>query len=202
MKRANVRMRHRIDDGRDASAAEALGIGSTVLLDRSANQCGTADRRLFERLAMQGFAGPEYEVFYARTVVYGQRVCVAWIRNGTMQRECAERDRPVDALPPELDVQDLAIGTAVCGAALFHRAALLEGGWSPVGEASMATMCIDSCVRAYPAVLRRWASHDLPPSDPYPSRPGCDASDLHKLMAQSSFGTLPPGLDGPASGSR
>lgn len=165
LKPANARMRDRIDDGRDHSAAEALGIGSTVLLDGQPNRTGTADRRLFERLAMQGFAGREYEAFHTRIVVYGQRVVMAWIGNGTMHRECAEQGRPVGSFPSEVDVQDrwdLATDTAVEGAALFRKLALLERKWSPAGGASLATFYIGSCVQVYPNIFRRWArSRDL-----------------------------------------
>lgn len=141
-----------------ASNANHLQIAS-LPTPHTATDSHAADQELVARLASRGFAGREYQAFHEEMVKYGQTVCAAWIRNGTLHRKCAEQGRPLDAFPEGVERQDrweLATDTAVEGAAMFRQKALIEGKWSPDGGAALSTFYIGSCVLKYPQVYRSW----------------------------------------------
>jgi hypothetical protein len=135
-----------------------------------------ADQRLVERLAKNNFAGPEYDLVAERLVTTGYRYCLSWLKNGKMHKKCVEAGRPVGEFPEGVELQhlkDLATDTAVEGAVLFRRVALVGGRWRPDGGASLVTYYVGACIQVYPTIYRRWyrayrrdsltAPHDVMP---------------------------------------
>lgn len=117
------------------------------------------DQELVDRLAMNNFQGPEYNLFNEELIKYGRSVCAGWIKNGKMHRECTKRNRPVGEFPydgSDQDREDLAVDTAVDGAVLFRRVAFLDRKWSPDRGAALTTFYIGACIHTYPNVYRRW----------------------------------------------
>jgi DNA-directed RNA polymerase specialized sigma24 family protein len=123
-----------------------------------------ADARLVAELAESGFTGPGYEQLQAELVRYGWAVMDAWLRRGFIFGLCARMGRPVrttDALRHLLaeDAEERAELAAAAVAATigrFREDALVGGGWSAAGGASLATYFVNAVVREFPNEYRRW----------------------------------------------
>ncbi|MBN6040029.1 hypothetical protein [Amycolatopsis sp. 195334CR] len=146
------------------------------------------DAELFERLAAQNFAGPEYELFRAELASYALPVLRSFIRRKVIYPMCRRAHRPVaatDAMRERLahDVNDrleLALETVARGLRLFERYALLGRRWSPEHGASLKTFFVGACVRSFSAAFRCWAAEHEPHGVrvlPMDTVPDCGAHD-------------------------
>ncbi|MGX1546568.1 hypothetical protein [Streptomyces adustus] len=122
-----------------------------------------SDRRILEVLARDGFQGPRYDRFVNELVRYGISVLRAWMHSGFIFRLVA--DRGFGLRPHELDLEELAsdsdlreeLATMTVARALprFRQHALVEGGWTCDGGASVTTYFMGACVYVFPNEYRR-----------------------------------------------
>ncbi|MFG2010785.1 RNA polymerase sigma factor [Micromonospora sp. NPDC048868] len=148
-----------IQDGRIRALTPLVHTAAPKAPKQGDGDAREGDRLLVARLAKNNFAGPEYDLVAERLVIAGHRYCRSWIKSGKMSRKCREVGRPVGVLPEGVDrqdVDDLATDTAVEGAALFRRVALIGGRWRPDGGASLLTYYIGACIQVYPGIYRKW----------------------------------------------
>ena len=170
-----------IQDGRIRALTPLVHSTASMAPKQGDGDAREGDRLLMARLAKNNFAGPEYDLVAARLVITGRRYCKSWIKNGKMPVKCREVGRPVGALPLGIDpqeIEDLATDTAVEGADLFRRVALIGGRWRPDGGASLLTYYVGACIQVYPGIHRRWYRQyrrrlavdprELPPESEHP----------------------------------
>ncbi|MFE6486760.1 hypothetical protein ACFVGN_28015 [Streptomyces sp. NPDC057757] len=123
----------------------------------------TGDQRILEVLAQDGFQGPRYDLFVDELVRYGISVLRGWMHSGFIFRLVAERGFGLH--PHELDLEELAsdsdlreeLATMTVARALprFRQRALIEGGWTCQGGASIATYFMGACAYDFPNEYRR-----------------------------------------------
>jgi hypothetical protein len=153
--------------------AEVISGGGEELTKQQREQARRAAENLARRakdlarlndLALQNFAGPEYEILTAELAAYAYPVLLAWIRRAVIYKYCADRGRWVepsdadrDCLASSFDERlQLALETTAEALTFFRRYVLLGGRWSYAGGASLTTYFIGSCLFTFPNVFRRW----------------------------------------------
>ena len=118
-----------------------------------------ADADLVLRLALSGYAGPDWDMVVERLAAYGLRVLTAWICDGTIQRKCQDKNwpGPWDNRCRSIEVAgDLATNTVMVALPKFRDSVLIPGRWSPNGGASLATYFIGQCLLRWANVHRDW----------------------------------------------
>jgi DNA-directed RNA polymerase specialized sigma24 family protein len=131
----------------------------------------SVDRRLRDRqlvlvLARQGFQGRQYEHFVEELVRYGVSVLRGWMHSGYIFQLAAERGyglRPheldLEALASDSDLrEELATMTVARALPSFRQRALVDGGWSYEGGASITTYFMGACLTYFPNEFRRYRS--------------------------------------------
>lgn len=176
-----------IQDGRISALTPMVHSAAAKAPTQGKSDPREGDRLLVERLAKNGFAGPEYDLVAERLVITGHRYCRSWIKSGKMSAKCREIGRPIGVLPEGIDrqeIDDLATDTAVEGAVLFRRVALVGGRWHPSGGASLLTYYIGACIQVYPTIYRRWyRDHRLRNAvDPQEVLPEPEHSDIEDYI--------------------
>lgn len=129
----------------------------------------TNDRRLLEVLAQDGFAGSRYDRFVDELVRYGISVLRGWMYSGYIFQLVADRGFGLN--PHELDLEELAsdsdlreeLATMTVARALprFRQRALVEGGWTCEGGASIATYFMGACAYDFPNEYRRYRAGEV-----------------------------------------
>ncbi|MCX4920239.1 hypothetical protein [Streptomyces sp. NBC_00687] len=127
-------------------------------LDRRAS-----DQQILEILARDGFQGLRYDLFVNELVRYGISVLRGWMHSGFIFRLVADRGFGLN--PHELDLEELAsdsdlreeLATMTVARALprFRQRALIEGGWTREGGATITTYFMGACVYDFPNEYRR-----------------------------------------------
>ncbi|GGN93816.1 hypothetical protein GCM10011579_092680 [Streptomyces albiflavescens] len=127
-----------------------------------------ADRKLVRLLSEDGFAGPRYAWFEEELARYGISVLRGWMHSGFVFTLVASRGFALH--PHELELEALAqdgelreeLATMTVARALprFRRRALVEGGWTYEGGASIATYFMGACAYEFPNEYRRHRSHE------------------------------------------
>jgi DNA-directed RNA polymerase specialized sigma24 family protein len=124
----------------------------------------TADRALLQNLASGGFAGRHYDEFVTELVRYAVSVLRAWMYSGYIFKLLDKRgfglhpdDVELEALHHDIDLrQDLAMMTVALALPRFRQQALIEGGWTFEGGASITTYFMGACAYNFPNEFRRW----------------------------------------------
>jgi DNA-directed RNA polymerase specialized sigma24 family protein len=101
-----------------------------------------ADAELVALLAEDAFSGPRYEEFERSLYAYGKSVLMAWMRTGEIFTQCRRWEIFLNPLPRPFrsdDRLDLANRTLAAALPSFRLRALVGGGWSPEGGASITT---------------------------------------------------------------
>lgn len=126
------------------------------------------DRRMSDQLVLEvlerdGFRGARYERFRDELVRYGVSVLRGWMHSGYIFHLVAERGYGLH--PHELELEglamdselreDLATMTVACALPRFVKRALVEGGWTFEGGASITTYFMGACACDFPNVFRR-----------------------------------------------
>lgn len=124
----------------------------------------TRDQRIIDLLSQDGFEGPRYERFVDELVRYGISVLRGWMHSGFIFQLVA--DRGFGLSPHELDLdelasngdlrQELATMTVACALPRFRQRALIEGGWTLHGGASITTYFMGACAYDFPNEFRRY----------------------------------------------
>ncbi|GAA4090513.1 hypothetical protein [Streptomyces shaanxiensis] len=128
-------------------------------IDRRSN-----DERILEVLARDGFRGPRYEQFVDELVRYGISVLRGWMHSGFIFQLVAERGFGLHAHELELEElssnsdlrEELATMTVARTLPRFRQQALIEGGWTFEGGASITTFFMGSCAYDFPNEFRRY----------------------------------------------
>jgi hypothetical protein len=121
-----------------------------------------ADQDLVTRLGLQGFQGPEYDVFATELAKYGLAVIRGWLFRRVIFAKCRERgfgglpEPPADALRDRDTVEELACETVAVALVHFRDDVLLVGRWVSSGGATLKTYFIGQCLIRFPNVYRRW----------------------------------------------
>ncbi|WP_328691083.1 hypothetical protein OHU07_31370 [Streptomyces phaeochromogenes] len=126
------------------------------------------DQEVVRLLAQDGFRGPRYDRFVEELARYGISVLRAWMHSGFIFRLAAERgfglgphERELRELASNSDLrEELATMTVACALARFRQQALIEGGWTCEGGASITTYFMGACVYDFPNEFRRYRASE------------------------------------------
>ena len=122
-----------------------------------------ADRDLLARLAAHQFAGRAYDQFENELAAYGLSVLQAWMYSGYVFKLASTRghglrpsERELEALRRDSDLRE-ELANMTVGEAMprFRERALVGGGWTVDGGASVPTYFMGSCLYVFPNVFRR-----------------------------------------------
>jgi RNA polymerase sigma factor (sigma-70 family) len=117
------------------------------------------DLRLLEELTAEAFEGVAWDRFASELARYAVAVMLAWLRTGEIVKQCQRLGFRVGISPSNLadeDRVDLAHDTVVQGLVDFKAHALLGGGWTFDGGASLKTYFMGRCKFAFRNVSRNW----------------------------------------------
>jgi hypothetical protein len=147
------------------SAADANG--DARMLEESLRR-RAADQQLRDELARHDFSGRRYRRFEEELARYGTAVLRAWMHSGYIFRLVASRGFPLYPSAAELDVlchdhearDDLANMTVAVALPRFRKHALIGGGWTYEGGASLPTYFMGACLYVFPNEFRRCRAQD------------------------------------------
>ncbi|WP_083819484.1 RNA polymerase sigma factor [Pseudofrankia inefficax] len=121
------------------------------------------DAQLRNDLALAGFEGPDYDLFQHELSRYALQVMLAWIGKGTIFFYCAQKgiyglrsERDEDTRLTPDDVEELAFETVARALPAFRRAALVNGGWTLEGGATLKTYFVGTCLYEFANTYRLW----------------------------------------------
>jgi DNA-directed RNA polymerase specialized sigma24 family protein len=146
-----------IAEGLDAVEAEEARQAEERLQRR------LADRELLDRLSDACFQGDEYDAFADDLARYAIPVLRGWMYTGFIFSVTAKRGYRLEPSEAELHELrrdsalrgDLAMMTVAKALPFFRRRALLAGGWTVDGGASLTTYFTGACVFNFPNEFRQ-----------------------------------------------
>lgn len=116
-----------------------------------------ADSDLKNRLALQGYSGPEWNRFAELLARYGLGVLRAWCMTGKIFDECDRVGRVLSrSRIDEDDATDLAVETVAKAVDAFREKVLIGNKWDPRRGASLKTFFVGQCKFQFPNVYRPW----------------------------------------------
>lgn len=121
-----------------------------------------SERALVERLAENGFQGPEWLQYAGELARYGSAVLDSWLRTQKIVHQCRRKGWRIQ-VPPDGWSDDharkaLADDTVVAGLKLFRYKGLICGGWNPEGGASLKTYFLGACVLVFPDENKKYCT--------------------------------------------
>ena len=127
-----------------------------------------ADQKLLQVLASDDFTGARYDRFVSELAAYGISVLRGWMHSGYIFKLAAARGRnlhptewELERLVRDSDVrEELANMTVALALPGFRERALLGGGWSVDGGASVPTYFMGACVHGFPNQFRTWSKYE------------------------------------------
>jgi RNA polymerase sigma factor (sigma-70 family) len=127
-----------------------------------------ADRKLFEVVCAERFAGRRWRRMGDDLVRYGLAVMDAWMRSGYVFSKVDEIGRPLVHTDTEMlelardrDLrEELCAETVARALKNFRDQALAGRGWHPDGGASLTTFFVGACMQAFNNEFRRWSRHE------------------------------------------
>jgi DNA-directed RNA polymerase specialized sigma24 family protein len=172
----------------DAELAECELVDDDVhaAVDSQGRRCG--DKKLWEELAAEDFAGPIWECFVNELADYGYGVMQAWLRTGAIFEQCRRKGLPIAAPAAtwsEDDCHDLATESVIAAIKMYQTKSLPK--WAPDGGASLRTYFTGACILVFPTVYRSWQRKQR---DQLACHAGGSGADLDDLGAPLS---PPPG---------
>jgi hypothetical protein len=122
-----------------------------------------ADQELRDELAREDFSGRLYRRFEEELARYGTAVLRAWMHSGYVFKLAASRgfalypsDAELEELHREHEARDeLANMTVAVALPRFREQALIRGGWTYEGGASLPTYFMGACLYIFPNEFRR-----------------------------------------------
>jgi hypothetical protein len=169
----------------------------------------TEDADLITWLALNSFAGPDYDRFEHELARYGNSVILAWIRKGVIFGKCREKglgglpEPPTGAMTRPDVAEELAGETVAKSLHYFRENVLLRNSWNPARGASIKSFFVGQCLFRFPNIYRAWLKHeadigttlvdDLALLDRSVSGPGTDPADLAAIRQEidTQLGHLP-----------
>lgn len=141
----------------DAWLADYDHIDAARSIDRLA-----ADQDLITSLGLQGYKGPDYDVFETELAKYGIAVIGGWIRRGLIFAKCKQRGlgglpAPLgDELRDQDTISELTGETVAKALVHFRSDVLLRGRWVSNRGATLKTFFIGQCLIRFANVYRAW----------------------------------------------
>ena len=122
------------------------------------------DRDLIRALALDNFEGVAYREWQEMQARYGLSVMGAWLYSGQVFRLVKGRGLGISCSPAQRRVlresaderQDIAGEVVARTFAPFRERALIKGGWTVEGGASLATYFMGATLYQVPNVYRAW----------------------------------------------
>lgn len=120
-----------------------------------------ADAQIVKVLRQYDFTGPLYERLVERLMLYGWRVLLQMMHDGSVFGRCGAVGRPVpkDMIAPDWTAEDkeaLATDSLIEGLKLFRRLGLVEGRWQPEQGATLATYYVGAVLRCFSGCYKGW----------------------------------------------
>lgn len=123
-----------------------------------------ADHRLREEMARHNFTSKLYANFEHELARYAHSVLRGWMYTGYIFQLLASRGFRLNASETELakltadsDLrEELATMTVALALPRFKQRALIDGGWTHQGGASLPTYFMGACLYVFPNEFRRW----------------------------------------------
>jgi DNA-directed RNA polymerase specialized sigma24 family protein len=127
-----------------------------------------ADRRLFEVVCAEGFAGKHWRQMSDDLIQYGRAVMNAWMRTGYIFAKANAIGRPLRhtstetlELARDSDLrQELELETVARALNNFRDQAMAGKGWHPDGGANLTTFFVGACAQAFHNEFRRWSTYE------------------------------------------
>jgi RNA polymerase sigma factor (sigma-70 family) len=120
------------------------------------------DADLVTWLALNRFAGADYNRFAYELARYGHAVMMAWVRRGLIFGKCRDRglgglEEPPPGAMAQPDVaEELANETVAKSLHYFRENVLMRGQWNPNRGASIKSYFIGQCLIRFPNIYRSW----------------------------------------------
>jgi RNA polymerase sigma factor (sigma-70 family) len=120
------------------------------------------DADLVTWLALNGFAGTDYDRFAYELARYGHAVITAWVRRGLIFGKCRDRglggleEPPPGAMTRPDVAEELANETVAKSLHYFRENVLMRGQWNPNRGASIKSYFIGQCLIRFPNIYRAW----------------------------------------------
>lgn len=120
------------------------------------------DADLVTWLALNSFAGPDYDRFAYELARYGYAVMVSWVRRGLIFGKCRDRglgglqEPPPGAMTQPDVAEELANETVAKSLHYFRENVLMRGQWNPNRGASIKSYFIGQCLIRFPNIYRFW----------------------------------------------
>ncbi|MFE7515205.1 RNA polymerase sigma factor [Streptomyces sp. NPDC057540] len=169
-----------------------------------------ADHQLLQLLSEDQFRGSRYEIFENELARYAISVLKAWMYSGHIFTLVAGRGFGLS--PHELDLErlhadgalreELATMTVALALPRFRQRALVEGGWTFEGGASIRTYFMGACLFCFPNEFRKHLAreaHDrrllmLPENLDaiLPSAPAVEDEILGRQRVRETIGDIDP----------
>jgi hypothetical protein len=133
-----------------------------VLADMRRRERLAEDADLITWLALNQFAGPDYNRFAEELAKYGYAVIVAWVKKGTIFARCMERgfgglpEPPPGALTQSDVAEELSLETVAKALHYFRENVLMKSRWNPARGASIKTYFVGQCLIQFPNIYRAW----------------------------------------------
>ncbi|PPK60682.1 Homeodomain-like domain-containing protein [Actinokineospora auranticolor] len=161
---ATTRVRPLVESLAEAEADEEFFDDQALRAAESLRQ-RESDLVLYNELALEGFEGRAWDRFAYELARYGYAVMMAWLKSGELFAQCKAKNCWPGSPPERWDDPDdragLAGDTVTTAIAAFKERALIAGGWTFDGGASLKTYFIGRCVFAFPNHYRKWATEQL-----------------------------------------
>lgn len=117
------------------------------------------EAEFLQLLADRGFRGTMWDTFADELAAYGMPVLMAWTRTHQIAKLCAEKGRPIPALPSDWtseDRADLAAITVAKAIIVFRDGVLAAGRWDPERGATLKTFFMGAVIQQFPNFYNGW----------------------------------------------
>jgi|HubBroStandDraft_1064217.scaffolds.fasta_scaffold04345_4 hypothetical protein len=141
------------------------------------------DHHFLQVLAAAGFVGTMWDYFANELAAYGTSVLMSWMRTGKIARLCADKGRPIRALPTDWQAEDrsaLATLTVAKAINVFRDRVLRQDAWDPTRGATIKTFFMGLVIQQFPNHYNSWCDERMRSL----ARPGREAlEDAPELAA-------------------
>jgi len=147
------------------------------------------DLQLFNRLALENFEGPGWDLFSDAVMRYGYSVMTGWIRSGQVFAKVKEKNLGGLQRPPlqarwKGDAASIAGDTVTDALLTFRDKVLRQGKWTYTGGATLKTFYIGMCLSCFRNAWRRWYGEEF--GDDYMNIDLTDHPEKHTTSVELS----------------
>jgi DNA-directed RNA polymerase specialized sigma24 family protein len=157
-----------------------------------------ADQCLVDALAREGFNGSRWLQVETELIRYGISTLSAWLYTGFVFKLIADRgmnivptDREMNQLRDDRDLRvSIAGHTVAVALPKFREQALLRGGWTFAGGASLTTYFMGATAYTFPNEFRRWRREHARSDREDPAGLVVDLAAAHPDSASQALGQI------------